>query len=82
MKFVLVIAVVLVAVWIWRNNRREEHRDEAGTAARRPASPASPAPMVACGQCGMHLPQDEAVRGQRGVYCCHEHRRQAEEATG
>ncbi len=79
MKFALVIAVVLVAVWIWRNNRREEHRDAAGTAARRPASPA---PMVACGHCGMHLPQDEAVRGQRGVYCCHEHRRQAEEAAG
>ena len=79
MKFALVIAVVLVAVWIWRNNRQNERNDAPGPAARRPASPA---PMVACAHCGMHLPQDEAVRGQRGVYCCHEHRRQAEEAAG
>ncbi len=79
MKFALVIAVVLVAVWIWRNNRQSERNDTPGTAARRPASPA---PMVACAHGGMHLPQDEAVRGQRGVYCCHEHRRQAEEAAG
>ncbi len=79
MKFVLVIAVVLVAVWIWRNNRQNERGDAPGPAPRRPASPA---PMVACAQCAMHLPQDEAVRGQRGVYCCHEHRRQAEEAAG
>ncbi len=79
MKFALVIAVVLVAVWIWRNNRQSERNDTPGTAARRPASPA---PMVACAHCGLHLPQDEAVRGQRGVYCCHEHRRQAEEAAG
>lgn len=79
MKFVLVIAVVLVAVWIWRNNRQNERSDAPGPAPRRPAGPA---PMVACAQCAMHLPQDEAVRGQRGVYCCHEHRRQAEEAAG
>ena len=59
MKFALVIAGVLVAVWIWRNNRESERNDTPGTAARRPASPA---PMVACTHCGMHLPQDEAVR--------------------
>lgn len=79
MKFALVIAVVLVAVWIWRNNRQSESGDAPGPAARRPIGPA---PMVACAHCGMHLPQDEAVRGQRGFYCGHEHRRQTEEAAG
>ena len=35
--------------------------------------------MIACAQCGMHLPEHEAVTGRRGLYCCHEHRRQCEE---
>lgn len=74
MKFVLVIAVVLVAVWVWRNNRRS---DSPAPPAQRPLQ--RPATMIACDRCGMHLPQDEGVRGRSGVYCCQEHRRQAEE---
>jgi uncharacterized protein len=80
MKFLLVLAVVLVAVWIWRNNRRQDTADRSRPAPR-PAPP-RPANMVACAQCAMHLPEAEAVAGRRGVYCCHEHRRQAEEAVG
>jgi uncharacterized protein len=79
MKFLLVLAVVLVAFWIWRNNRLGE-RDEARPPA--PRAPQRPAIMVACAQCGMHLPDAEAVRGHQGVYCCQEHRRQREEAGG
>jgi uncharacterized protein len=30
--------------------------------------------MVACLQCGTHLPEAEAVKGQRGAYCSQEHR--------
>jgi len=30
--------------------------------------------MVACLQCGAHLPENEAIKGVRGAYCCAEHR--------
>lgn len=79
MKILLVLAVVLVAFWIWRNNRLGQRDESRPTATRAPQLPAI---MVACAHCGMHLPDTEAVRGAQGVYCCHEHRRQREEACG
>ncbi len=74
MKYLLVLAVVIVAFYIWRNNRLEDHRSDA---ARKPPPPKSRAPtiMVACRQCGTHLPENEAVQGAQGVYCSAEHRR-------
>lgn len=83
MKYLLVIAVVLVAYWIWRYNRQEEARDarEAQETARRrqpPAPPARPDQMVTCRHCGVHLPQSEATKGLLGYYCGKEHKRLAE----
>lgn len=77
MKYLLVITVVLVAVWVWRNNRQNEPSDASRPGHPRPVP--RPAHMVACVHCAMHLPEDEAVHGRQGLYCCHEHRRQAEE---
>lgn len=79
MKFLLVLGVVLFGVWLWKHNRKadrlardaQQHRTDAGQPP--PASPA-PAHMVACGHCGLHLPQHEAVSGARGVYCSDAHR--------
>ncbi|UJW79698.1 PP0621 family protein [Hydrogenophaga sp. SL48] len=76
MKFLLVLAVVLVAFWIWRNNRLNER-----PGAPPPRGPGKPVAMVACDHCGTHLPEAEVVRGQQGVYCCQEHRRQNEGAS-
>jgi uncharacterized protein len=77
MKYLLVLAVVGVAFWIWRNNRRAEAADRA--AQRPPAPPpAKPVTMVACRVCGTHLPQNEAVPGNQGVYCSAEHRQRLE----
>jgi uncharacterized protein len=78
MKFLLVMAVVLVAFWIWRNNRLGDR--EASRPPTPPRAPQSPAIMVACAHCGMHLPDVETVQGRSGVYCCQEHRRLSEEA--
>lgn len=75
MKFLLVFAVLLVAFWVWRNNRQQDRTD---APPARPRTASSPTRMVACDLCAMHLPEHEAVRGREGVYCCHEHRRQAE----
>ena len=71
MKYLLVLAVVLVAAFIWKQNRR---RDEAPPPAAQRPKPLPPTVMVACLQCGTHLPEADAVRGQRGAYCSQEHR--------
>ena len=77
MKYLLVLFVVLVAVWLWRKGRREELQ------SRRPPPPAPneiapPQAMLRCAHCGLHLPAAEAVRGADGtVYCCAAHRQAA-----
>lgn len=51
----------------------------------RPAPPA-PAPLplniVSCAQCGLHLPQGEALPGRGGVFCTAAHRAAFEAAHG
>ena len=71
MKYLLLLLVVLGCVWWLRR-------------ARTPGNPASSAPgkrpvnMVQCATCGVHLPENEAQRGQRGFYCGEAHLRQSE----
>ena len=52
MKYLLVFAVVFVAVWLWRKNRREEMQSRAAAARpRRPSARRRPwcaAPTAVC----------------------------------
>lgn len=73
MKYLLVLAVVMVAFYVWRNNRINDRSQ-----TRPPPPPETsrlPVVMVACRQCGTHLPLGEAVEGAQGPYCSAEHRR-------
>ncbi|WP_424858731.1 MULTISPECIES: PP0621 family protein [unclassified Tepidimonas] len=79
-KWLLVIAVVVLGYVWWRHQRQISPRERA---AQRPPSapasgPATPAAMVRCRHCGVHLPASDAVRGALGPYCGDEHRRLAE----
>lgn len=75
MKYLLLLAVIVVAYLLWRNARL------AGRAARA-APPPTPAPpaglpqdMVSCPVCAVHLPRSEAVADAQGrLYCSQEHR--------
>lgn len=81
MKYLLVFAVVAVAFYVWRNNRRVERQErEAASPPPRPAA-AQPIAMVACRACGTHLPQNEAFAGRQGSYCSAEHRQRIEGPT-
>ncbi|MGE0096768.1 MAG: PP0621 family protein [Hydrogenophaga sp.] len=80
MKYLLVLAVVLIAFYIWRNNRLTDRSEAAPKAPSR--KPDTPAIMVACLQCGTHLPDSEAVRGRDGAYCSIEHQRLHEGNAG
>lgn len=77
MKYLLVLAVVVVAIWVWRNNRRADATERTAQRAT-PRAPANPVTMVACRVCGTHLPHTEAVQGRQGVYCSAEHRQRLE----
>lgn len=76
MKYLLVLAVVAVAFWIWRGKRRERIR--AQQAHQAPHQAAAPQSMLRCARCGLHLPAAEALPGRRGHYCSAAHRQASE----
>jgi len=82
MKYLLVLIVVMVGIWVWRANRsgeRAERRAEAAQRARDRGGRAQVAvDIVGCDWCGLHFPRGDAIDGRKGVYCCVQHRDQAE----
>ncbi len=82
MKYLLVLAVVLVAIYISRNNRAANAHAQAAAArsAQRKAAQnaALPDAIITCRHCGVHLPSRDAVKGTLGYYCGPEHQRFAE----
>ncbi|MCZ4316854.1 PP0621 family protein [Comamonadaceae bacterium G21597-S1] len=77
MKYLLVLVVVMVGIWIWRSNRAEE---KAESGRDRPRREEAAVDMVGCDVCGLHCPRQDVVVGRRGMYCCDQHRNQAEQA--
>jgi uncharacterized protein len=76
MKYLLVFAVVFIAVWLWRKNRREEMRSR--PPPPQPPAVGAPQAMVRCAHCGLHLPAADAIAGPGGaVYCSVAHRQAA-----
>ena len=74
MKYLLILLIVLALVWLARSNR------SAARGTPRPAEPPRQQPMLACAQCGLHLPRDEALPGRGGVFCSEAHRAEYEKA--
>ena len=73
-KYLLLLALVVIAYLFWRNARLDARkaRDEKNK------PPASPQDMVSCPVCAVHLPRSDAVAGADGVlYCSQEHRLKA-----
>ena len=74
MKFLVILLVVLIGVWLWRSNRHAETKNKPPP----PATAPEPLDMVRCSLCSVHLPVVDAVQGEKGVYCSAEHRHRAE----
>lgn len=72
MRFLLVFLVVLVLAWRWRT-WREAVQHEAARSLDKAAKPDT-TDMVACHQCGVHIPAHDAVVGALGTYCSVAHR--------
>lgn len=74
MKYMVLLLAILAGVWLIK---RQQVRKP--PAAGRPQQQVPTTPMLACQRCGMHVPQQEAIQGRRGTYCCQAHR-QADES--
>ncbi len=72
MKILLFLVAVFVLLWLLKGGMSGRTRGGATPAAAPPAS--TPLPIVACAQCGVHLPRDEALPGKGGVFCGDAHR--------
>jgi len=76
MKILLFLVAVVLLLWLLRKSSTRCAPPPA--APRDPA--ATPQPMLACAQCGVHLPRDEALPGRGGVFCGEAHRAAYEQA--
>lgn len=74
MKYLLVLGIALVVIWLWRSGRNS--KTEARPVA--PAPPPALEDMVRCADCAVHLPQADAVRGRKAWYCSDGHRQRSE----
>ena len=70
MKYLIWILVILLAIWAFKRSRRVK----SDAPKEQPPTPDTPTNMAVCLHCGIHLPQDEAVTGEKGLYCSAEHR--------
>jgi uncharacterized protein len=68
MKIVLFLVAVFVLLWLLRGGM--SRRSQPGSSSR----PGAAQTMLACAQCGVHLPRDEALPGRGGVFCSEAHR--------
>jgi uncharacterized protein len=75
MKYLVILLVVLAVLWLARNARRIP------PPPTRPGRPdGDRQTMLACAQCGLHLPRDEALPGRGGVFCSEAHRAEYEQS--
>ncbi|WP_114970070.1 PP0621 family protein [Rhodoferax ferrireducens] len=74
MKFLLILVVVLVGVWLWRTSRPSSPKPD----RQQPQAAPQPLEMVSCAFCSVHIPSVDAIQGKQGVYCSAEHLHRAE----
>lgn len=84
MKYLLLLPLVLLALWLIRRPRGSHPVQGQDPAHHKPApvAPAaapSPTEIIECARCKLHLPRTDAVAGLHGLhYCGTAHRQDAE----
>jgi uncharacterized protein len=79
MKMLLVLIAIAVLLWLLKRSLTRKSGPKAPPKAGR-RRVAAPEPIVACVQCGLHLPRDEMISGRGGVFCGAAHRAEFEKA--
>ena len=75
MKYLLLLLLIGLLCWAFTRTRQSRTSDSPDT----PSSSTSAQDMARCAHCGIHLPKDEAVLGDKGLYCSTEHRTAAQD---
>jgi uncharacterized protein len=74
MKFLLIFFIFMVLLWQWRHRHSDtDSKPSPDKATSKGKKPALPTTMVACAQCGLHVPEDDASEGSQGTYCSMAH---------
>ena len=76
MKYLLLLVLAMLGLWWLRASGRARAASDAKRSDTGPENATQE--MVSCTLCGLHLPHQDAVSGQRGVYCCQDHRERNE----
>ncbi len=72
MKYLVLLLVLLVAYFSWRNKRIQKK----GARKAPPTKLAPPQDMLACALCGVHVPRGDALISGDRSYCCTAHQQQ------
>lgn len=67
-RLLFLVALLFAAVWLWRRYISAPKRSQKKTPKAE-----KPALMVRCEQCGVHVPQTQALPHQQRWYCCTSH---------
>ena len=73
MKLLVFLLAILALVWLLRGSVRRMR-------VHTPPPVRAPQAMVACAQCGVHVPASDALPGRGGVFCGADHRAAFERA--
>ena len=73
MKFLLVLLVVVVGLWLLLGRGLGQWRRQSRQARRSADARATAHEMVRCAHCGVHLPRVDARERAGHAYCCAEH---------
>lgn len=71
-KYLLLIALIVIVVWMWRQARATRSGE------RRPTAPRAAEQMVKCAYCGVNQPVSESILADGRYYCCAAHRHDGE----
>lgn len=74
LRVVLLLGLVWVIWLVWRKGQRRG--EPSATPAK--ADVAGAEAMRQCAECGVHLPESQALPGRGGFFCCAEHRHRHE----
>jgi uncharacterized protein len=74
LRFVLLIAAVLLLVWLVRSARRTDKPDPPAPRGPPAERGAASDTMVACAHCGVHLPRGDALEAGGLHFCGEPHR--------
>ena len=80
MKYLIVLVVIFVGVWVWRSSRIAARKELDDSIQRETERQSAQKTIVSCAHCGLHLPQQEALAApssdlrQQLWFCSAEHR--------